>query len=119
VPYLTHSAVPTGNAALEQRLPMLRARLLGQREFRIDQLAALYARPVMTRSEPMDEVYEALIEAAEAVLADINTALGHIDQGDYGRCRQCLTAEIPLEWLAILPTAAFCPDCLQARTAAA
>jgi RNA polymerase-binding transcription factor DksA len=118
MPYLTHSAGPTGNAALERRLPILRARLISQREFRIDQLAALYARPAMARTQPIDEVYEALIEAAEAVLADINTALGHIEQGDYGRCRQCLTAEIPIEWLAILPTAAFCPDCLQARTAA-
>jgi len=103
-------AVPTHSTMLDERLPALRARLLAQRQFRLDQLATLDAA-----TEPHDEIDQALHDAARSVLADIETALGHIARGDYGRCQSCLTAEIPIEWLAVLPTAALCPDCLQAR----
>jgi RNA polymerase-binding transcription factor DksA len=103
-------------ATLDERLPTLRATLLAQRGFRLDQLAALRARP---QSEPPDEVIDALTEAAETVLADIETALAQIERGDYGRCQQCRSGEIPVEWLAVLPTASLCPDCLQAQSNAA
>jgi len=110
MPNLSH-ADQMRNPALDQRLPALRATLLAQRRFRIDQLATLHDQPHVG---PLDEITEALTEAAIAVLADIETALRHIERGDYGRCQQCLTGEIPVEWLAVLPTASLCPDCLQA-----
>jgi DnaK suppressor protein len=113
MPNLSH-ADPSRSGPLDERLPVLRAQLLSQRQFRLDQLAALGARPHHDRPEPLDEVSEALMDAARSVLADIDTALLHIDLGDYGYCRQCLVAEIPVEWLTILPTAALCPDCLNA-----
>jgi RNA polymerase-binding transcription factor DksA len=108
MPNLSH-ADPSRSAALDQRLPLLRSQLRTQRQFRLDQLAALEAQP-----HPLDEVSQALTDAAISVLTDIDIALMHIDLGDYGHCRQCLVAEIPLEWLMILPTAALCPDCLNA-----
>lgn len=55
-----------------------------------------------------------LQEQARQRLAALDEALERLGQGAYGRCEACGTP-IPPERLAILPAAAFCTRCAQAR----
>lgn len=49
---------------------------------------------------------------AQDVLREINSALGRLDAGTYGRCQEC-GAEIPADRLDAVPYAAFCRACEQ------
>ena len=48
-------------------------------------------------------------ENADAVITEIDEALGRIDEGTYGRCADC-GAEIPAERLQAIPYATLCLD---------
>ena len=52
----------------------------------------------------------ALIGQARAKLADVDAALGRLDEGSYGRCERCGLA-IGAERLAARPTATTCITC--------
>jgi RNA polymerase-binding transcription factor DksA len=95
-------------------LPALRARLEEQRQFRLEQLAAL-AEPTLD-ADGHREVAEVLAAGARQALADIETALERIGTGRYGTCLRC-GAPIPLERLDIIPETGLCVDCQRSTTA--
>ncbi|TAM86807.1 MAG: molecular chaperone DnaK [Jatrophihabitans sp.] len=85
----------------------LRARLVQQRRFRLDQLAGLEAG-----AERNDEIAQSLTAAARAALHDVTEALQRMDEGSYGSCAACGRA-LPLERLELLPQVSRCAACLQ------
>jgi DnaK suppressor protein len=101
---------------LISHLPQLRAALLQQRLFRIEQLSELAAREAgsswATHAE--QDVNHALRDGAAAALADIETSLQRMSTGQYGRCTQCATV-IPLGRLEIIPSVPLCMPCQYAR----
>jgi RNA polymerase-binding protein DksA len=56
------------------------------------------------------EIDYTLGENSGQVLADIDSALGRIDDGTYGTCVSC-GQEIPLQRLEAYPAASLCIDC--------
>jgi DnaK suppressor protein len=111
------------NPDLLLSLPLLRAKLEEQRQFRTEQIAALTKAgpapltvPAMrTGTEPLagspyDQVTAALLTGARQALADIDTALYRMLVGQYGDCRRCGTP-IGLQRLHAVPQAALCTDC--------
>ncbi|MFD8244523.1 TraR/DksA family transcriptional regulator [Nocardia sp. NPDC059691] len=111
---MTH-AHPVSRASLSEQLPVLRAALLQQRRFRLQQLAELEAA-IARAGEPADtaeaarrEVDSKLAAAARQALADIEAAL-LIATGGYGRCRRC-DAEISVRLLRTIPTTQWCLRC--------
>ncbi len=56
------------------------------------------------------EIDYTLGENSEAVLAEIDAALGRIEAGTYGTCTNCGN-EIPVERLEAYPWASLCIDC--------
>jgi DnaK suppressor protein len=52
----------------------------------------------------------ALRERSERALAEVEAALGRLEDGTYGRCTTC-HREIPAERLEAIPWAAHCIDC--------
>lgn len=100
---------------LTAHLPALRAALEEQRCFRLTQLEELDAgADAGAADDARGEVAAAVKLAAQAALADINTALHRLDEGSYGRCERCGTA-IPLERLEILPMSRLCMPCQHAK----
>lgn len=82
-----------------------------QREFRLDQLAAL--RRPHSRSPLRGghrEIRVALTVGAETALADVLAALRRMDEGRYGVCERCQRG-IDVERLEVLPQAALCLPC--------
>jgi RNA polymerase-binding protein DksA len=55
-----------------------------------------------------------LEENAEHVLSEIDSALGRIDDGSYGKCTNC-SREIAPERLEARPWATLCIDCQRSR----
>jgi DnaK suppressor protein len=103
------AAQPGPDTDLDQHLPALRAALLQQRRFRIEQLDDL------RRSAPGDdpakeEVAETLRRGARVALDGIEAALDRMRHGRYGSCVRC-SAPIPVERLEILPAVALCMTC--------
>jgi RNA polymerase-binding transcription factor DksA len=110
-------------------LPALRARLEEQRQFRIEQIAALSGGDAPDSTPPTggaaiapaadsahSQVTAALLIGARQALADIETALYRILNGQYGTCLQC-GAPIDMPRLRTLPQTALCADCHRTRTA--
>lgn len=56
------------------------------------------------------EIDYTLGENSEAVLAEIDAALGRIEAGTYGICTNC-GQQIPIERLEAYPWASLCIDC--------
>lgn len=101
----------TRPALRADQLAELRAMLQQQREFRLDQLAAL-RRPnshSALRGQHR-EITVALTVGAETALAEVLAALRRMDEGSYGTCAQC-GGSIELERLEVLPQAARCLPC--------
>lgn len=93
------------------QLAVLRAMLIEQRAFRIDQLTQLHrARPGDPLSDPDPEIERSLSAGALAALRDVERALWRIEEGTYGHCVDC-DAWLPLERLEILPQTARCLSC--------
>ena len=107
---------------LVSRLPVLRAALEQQRDFRREQLTQVDGdqrtrtrtngaagqdhEAVLARRE-----VEALVAAgARRALADIELALVRMRTGDYGHCRIC-SASIPLVVLEAIPKTTLCLAC--------
>jgi DnaK suppressor protein len=61
------------------------------------------------------ETHASIIERAERQLAQINSALLRLDDGQYGICLDC-GEEIPFERLKAIPSALYCIGC-QSRDA--
>jgi DnaK suppressor protein len=101
---------------LNSHLPQLRAALLQQRQFRVDQLSELVAREAGSSwaTDAERDVSRALRAGAAAALADIETALQRMSTGQYGRCTECETV-ISLARLEILPAMSLCMRCQFAR----
>jgi DnaK suppressor protein len=92
-------------------LDTLRGMLEEQRDFRLDQLAAL--RRPQNRSRwgaGNREISVVLTVGAENALHDVQAALQRMDGGSYGRCVTC-GAAIGVERLEILPQTASCMRC--------
>ena len=118
--------VPAGRRGddLASRLPVLRATLERQRDFRREQLAQVdLHQPTRTPSatkgaahraqEPTPALreIEALVAAgARRALTDIELALARMRTGHYGRCRLCGTG-IPLAVLEAIPKTTLCLAC--------
>ena len=96
-----------------------RALLREQRRFRSEQLQELESRSRAVAPEaPLAEVIAVLRDAAQSALAEVDAALGRLDDGSYGRCLDC-RRRIRAERLEILPMAALCMACqCQAERAA-
>jgi RNA polymerase-binding transcription factor DksA len=106
------AASPDPTSDLRRHLPALRAALLQQRRFRIDQLAELGARvPADPTADPgQAEVAATLRRGARIALDGIEAALARMSSGRYGTCVECATP-IPVERLEILPAVALCMTC--------
>ena len=109
-------------------LPSLRARLEEQRQFRVEQIASLAGAdnppyPVQIGADTSDivpdsahsEVSAALLSAARQALADIETALYRILNGQYGDCLRC-GAPIGMPRLRTVPQTVLCGDCHRIST---
>lgn len=85
-----------------------RERLLEERRFRAEQIAALDAeRPPTPRHQ---DVHQALRTAAATALVEIDAALDRMAAGRYGRCVGC-GRQIPTDRLDVLPMTALCMSC--------
>jgi RNA polymerase-binding transcription factor DksA len=95
------------------QLAALRAALLEQRRFRVEQLAEL--QESIELPEPAtDEITDRLRVGARFALGQIEAALDRMDTGRYGTCTRC-SEEIPLERLEILPMSPLCVACSRQR----
>jgi DnaK suppressor protein len=65
------------------------------------------------RGAPSPETAVTLLELGEAQLGAVETALGKLDAGAYGRCETC-AGEIPEARLRALPLATRCIECQRA-----
>lgn len=94
------------------QLAALRAALLEQRRFRVEQLEDLTdAWHECGRSDgPRGEVVAVVHAAALKALADVDAALGRMDRRSYGCCLDCGTP-IPLQRLEVLPMVERCMAC--------
>ena len=92
-------------------LATLRAMLEEQRDFRLDQLAALRRPQNRSRLGAGNrEISVVLTVGAENALTEVQAALQRMDAGSYGRCVACGVA-IGVERLEILPQTATCMRC--------
>lgn len=95
----------------DDELVIFRGMLEEQRNFRLDQLAAL--RKPQTRHRlgaGNREISVMLTVGAETALHEVLAALDRLDAGDYGRCTRCGGA-IGIERLEILPQTPTCMRC--------
>ncbi|WP_157120129.1 TraR/DksA C4-type zinc finger protein [Nocardia xishanensis] len=110
------NARPVSHARLTDHLPALRATLMQQRHFRLQQLADLEAEidrgaaPANAADTARYEVTIELAAAARQALADIEETLTLMSTGRYGRCRRCHT-EIPIHLLQTIPATQWCLNC--------
>lgn len=83
-------------------------RLHDERQFRLEQLAALESEEA---ASPRHEgVRRALSIAATTALGEIEAALARMAEGRYGQCVTC-EQTIDAERLAVLPMASLCMAC--------
>lgn len=93
------------------QLAALRTMLEQQRDFRLEQLAAL-RRPGAQGplASPDPEIYDSLVSGARAALHDVQGALWRMAQGRYGWCTACGEPVEPHR-LEVLPQTAKCLAC--------
>jgi DnaK suppressor protein len=92
-------------------LAAFRAMLEEQRDFRLDQLAALRRPQTRQRLGAGNrEISVVLTVGAETALHEVLAALDRVHAGSYGRCTHC-GAAIGVERLEILPQTATCMRC--------
>ena len=109
--------MPTSRTLPAAQLAQLRVMLEEQRDFRLDQLAALRRPNVRHRlGGGSREISVVLTVGAETALNEVLAALRRMDEGTYGRCEQC-SSTIGLERLEILPQTAICMTCQRADPA--
>jgi DnaK suppressor protein len=110
----THRTVPAAAPPdLAERLPELRAALVQQRKFRLEQLNELAeeaTKSVPADDDVHDQVGEILRISATTALTEVQDALDRLRAGTYGRCERC-TTHIPYERLEILPMSRYCMRC--------
>lgn len=102
--------------ALEHQLDVLRAQLVEQRGFRLDQLRMLTLARLRTganSTRASREITASLLVGARSALRDVTAALQRMDAGTYGLCTSCVGA-IPVERLEVLPQVAMCMPCQRA-----
>jgi RNA polymerase-binding transcription factor DksA len=97
-----------------ERLERLRARLENEHlhdepeEDSSAELSHVDQHPADAASDAFEREKEfSILEQVEAELADVDRALGRLDQGTYGRCDAC-GEPIADERLATVPAARFC-----------
>lgn len=97
-------------------LAQLRMMLEEQRDFRIEQLAALrrpYTRHRLGGGNR--EISVVLTVGARNALDEVSAALRRMDDGSYGRCLAC-GATIGIERLEVLPQTTLCMGCQRAAS---
>ncbi|MEU5940245.1 hypothetical protein ABZ807_13845 [Micromonospora sp. NPDC047548] len=95
----------------QDELGVLRIVLEEQYERHSTQLALLARQTRQTPCDATDlEAASALTAASRRALGDIARALHYLEQGRYGTCEGC-HCDIPIEQLALRPSAQFCPTC--------
>jgi RNA polymerase-binding transcription factor DksA len=95
----------------DAQLAELRAMLEEQREFRLDQLAALRRPQSRHRLGAGNrEISVVLTVGAENALHEVEAALQRMADGSYGRCVHC-GGGIDVERLEILPQTPVCMGC--------
>ena len=98
-------------ALTEDELATFRAMLEEQRDFRLDQLAALRRPQTRHRlGSGSREISVVLTVGAETALHEVLAALRRMAAGTYGRCTEC-GAAIGVERLEILPQTPTCMRC--------
>jgi RNA polymerase-binding transcription factor DksA len=112
----TVSAAAPLEAPTPEQLESLRAQLLEQQGFRVDQLRLLCLDRVGA-SRSRSEITAALMAGARSALRDVRAALARMSDGSYGRCTSC-GGQLPLERLEILPQIAQCMACQHASESA-
>lgn len=97
----------------------VRATLMAQRSFRVQQLQELDTAGADAGSgAARREVRLALRTAAWSALREIDAALGRIRQGNYGRCPRCGDT-LSVERVRALPMTSLCGRCQRATAMAA
>jgi RNA polymerase-binding transcription factor DksA len=97
-------------------MAVARSALTVQRTFRLHQLQQLSATcPHPATDRARAEVHHALWAAAKMALRDIDSALGRIHRGSYGRCPRCGDT-ISVRRLSVLPMTVLCGRCQRATT---
>jgi len=99
----------TERADIERELAELGAEPDGSIQVSLDEGFADAAQATSERAKVLSFV-EGLINR----LHDVQSALGRIDRGVYGRCERC-GSDIPPERLEAVPTARLCMSCAQKR----
>jgi RNA polymerase-binding transcription factor DksA len=124
---MTRSAISTTSGGGTTRpsvlstdqLGVLREMLEQQRRFRLDQLEQLQGGDRSGQLSDGDrEITDSLVTGARAALRDVVDALQRMDDGRYGRCRQC-GVPLQIERLEVLPQVSLCVGCQQAGQGAA
>jgi DnaK suppressor protein len=106
---------PVADVAMADFLAVARSALTAQRTFRIHQLRQLNATCPHPSTDPARaEIHRALQVAARSALRDIDSALGRIRQGSYGRCPRC-GETISVHRLRALPVTLLCGRCQRAQ----
>ncbi|MFI0237869.1 TraR/DksA family transcriptional regulator [Streptomyces sp. NPDC016845] len=83
-----------------------RQRLADERTSRLTQLQAIDE----AGADVGEGVMSAQKDTVKRVLAEIEAALGRVQNGSYGNCRTC-AEPIPVERLEILPYTPYCVPC--------
>jgi DnaK suppressor protein len=108
------TAKPLADVAIADFLAVARSALTAKRKFRIHQLRQLNATCPHPSADPARaEIHRALQVAARSALRDIDSALGRIRQGSYGRCPRC-GETISVHRLRALPMTLLCGRCQRA-----
>lgn len=103
---VSHGSLPS-----DTQLDSLRAALLEQRSFRVDQLAQLHVPGTHgPLSSTIPEIFGELAAGARAALREVQAALWRIEAGTYGRCTSC-DEPVGLARLEVLPQSALCLPC--------
>jgi RNA polymerase-binding transcription factor len=99
---------------VEEFLAVARSTLTALRTFRIHQLQQLQVTcPHPGTDRARAEIHRALRAAARMALRDIDSALGRIHRGSYGRCPRCGDTISPHR-LRALPMTVLCGRCQRA-----
>ncbi|MDF5758012.1 TraR/DksA C4-type zinc finger protein [Spongiactinospora sp. TRM90649] len=109
---------PTASHLSTVQLQSLRQDLEEQLERRSRHLLGLRAEA--EDSGGADGTWQELLaslSAADRAIAELNQALGRMDEGSFGRCAHCRTG-IPFERLKIRPLARYCIGCQRRAEAA-
>jgi DnaK suppressor protein len=101
-------ALTQGRESLYERVKASR------RDSKLETLATPGDAMDLAKSLIDEEINASIVERAEQQLAQIDSALARLDDGQYGICLEC-GEDIPIERLKAIPSALYCVGCKDAR----